>query len=72
MMQGNPSKALEYFNERIIPANYQYFSYFKALALKATQKNKEASEIFEFISNYNFLSWEVGLTRNLAKKELDS
>ena len=72
MMQGNPIKALEYFNERIIPANYQYFSYFKALALKATQKNKEASEIFEFISNYNFLSWEVGLTRNLAKKELDS
>jgi len=72
VMQGNPSKALEYFDDRIDPGNYQYYSYFKALALKATQKEEEAKEIFEFIANYNFLSWEVGLTRNLAQKELDS
>ena len=72
MMQGNPSKALEFFNDRISPANYQYYSYFKALALKATQRTDEADEIFKFIANYNFLSWEVGLTRNLAKKELAS
>ena len=72
VMQGNPSKALEYFDDRIDPGNYQYYSYFKALALKATQKEEEAKAIFEFIANYNFLSWEVGLTRNLAQKELDS
>ena len=72
VMQGNPTKALEYFDDRIDPGNYQYYSYFKALALKATQKEEEAREIFEFIANYNFLSWEVGLTRNLAQKELDS
>ena len=72
VMQGNPTKALEYFDDRIDPGNYQYYSYFKALALKATQKEEEAKEIFEFIANYNFLSWEVGLTRNLAQKELDS
>tara|TARA_Y100000590_G_scaffold421891_1_gene526043 strand:- start:2146 stop:3648 length:1503 start_codon:yes stop_codon:yes gene_type:complete len=72
VMQGNPKKALEYFDERIDPGNYQYYSYFKALALKAAQKEEEADEIFEYIANYNFLSWEVGLTRNLAQKELDS
>ena len=54
VMQGNPKKALEYFNDRITPTNYQYYSYFKALALKATQKEEEANDIFEFIANYNF------------------
>ena len=72
VMEGNPSKALEYFNERIAPSNYQYYSYFKALALKATQNEKEANEIFEFIANYNFLTWEAGLTRELSKKALQS
>tara|TARA_B100000029_G_C16901068_1_gene714080 strand:- start:49 stop:543 length:495 start_codon:yes stop_codon:yes gene_type:complete len=72
VMEGNPSKALEYFNDRIAPSNYQYYSYFKALALKATQNEKEAKEIFEFIANYNFASWEPALTRELSKKELDS
>ena len=72
VMEGNPSKALEFFNERISPANYQYYSYFKALALKATQNKEKADEIFEFIANYNFASWEVGLTRELAKKALES
>tara|TARA_Y100000996_G_scaffold348708_1_gene287329 strand:- start:804 stop:2309 length:1506 start_codon:yes stop_codon:yes gene_type:complete len=72
VMEGNPSKALEFFNDRISPANYQYYSYFKALALKATQNKKEADDIFKFIANYNFASWEVGLTRELAKKALES
>ena len=72
VMQGNPKKALEFFDDRIEPANYQYYSYFKALALKADQREAEANEIFEFIANFNFLSWEAGLTRNLAQKELDS
>ncbi len=72
VMEGNPTKALEFFNERISPSNYQYYSYFKALALKATQNKKEANDIFKFIANYNFASWEVGLTRELAKKELES
>jgi hypothetical protein len=51
VMEGNPSKALEFFNERISPANYQYYSYFKALALKATQNKKEANEIFLATNN---------------------
>ena len=72
VMEGNPSKALEYFNDRISPSNYQYYSYFKGLALKASQQKDDANEIFEFISNYNFASWEVGLTRELAKKALES
>tara|TARA_B100001559_G_scaffold160534_1_gene134715 strand:+ start:342 stop:1847 length:1506 start_codon:yes stop_codon:yes gene_type:complete len=72
VMEGNPLKALEFFNERIDPSNYQYYGYFKALALKATQKEKEANEIFKFISNYNFLTWEAGLTRELSKKALES
>ena len=72
VMEGNPDKALEFFNERIAPANYQYYSYFKALALKATQNKKDADDIFNFIANYNFASWEVGLTRELAKKALES
>ena len=72
VMEGNPSKALEFFNDRISPANYQYYSYFKALALKATQKKEAADDIFNFIANYNFASWEVGLTRELAKKALES
>jgi tetratricopeptide (TPR) repeat protein len=72
VMEGNPSKAVEYFNERISPANYQYYSYFKGLALKANQQIDEANEIFEFIANYNFLSWEAGLTRELSKKALES
>ena len=44
VMQGNPTKALEYFDDRIDPGNYQYYSYFKALALKATQKEEEAKD----------------------------
>ena len=72
VMEGNPSKALEFFNDRISPSNYQYYSYFKGLALNANQQIDEANEIFEFIANYNFASWEVGLTRELAKKALDS
>jgi len=72
VMQGNPEKALEYFDDRIEPANYQYYSYFKAVALKASGKQDEAKKIFEFIANFNFLSWEAGLTRGLSQKELDS
>jgi hypothetical protein len=40
--------------------------------LKATQDKKAADDIFNFIANYNFASWEVGLTRDLAKKALES
>ena len=72
VMEGNPSKALEYFNDRINPANKQYYSYFKGLALKATQQKDKADEIFRFIANYNFASWEAALTRDLSSKELGS
>ena len=72
VMQGNPEKALEYFNDRITPNNNIYYSYFKALALKAVDRTDEANGIFEYIANYNFLGWDAGLTRNLSISELQS
>ena len=68
----NPEKALEYFGDRITPSNNMYYSYFKALALKASNRTDEANGIFEYIANFNFLGWEPGLTRNLSISELKS
>ena len=72
VMQGNPEKALEYFGDKITPSNNMYYSYFKALALKAANRTDEASGIFEYIANFNFLGWEPGLTRTLSINELKS
>ncbi len=72
VMQGNPEKALDYFGDRITPSNNIYYSYFKALALKAIGRADEANGIFEYIANFNFLGWEPGLTRNLSINELKS
>ena len=65
-------KALDYFGDRITPSNNIYYSYFKALALKAIGRADEANGIFEYIANFNFLGWEPGLTRNLSINELKS
>ncbi len=72
LFTGNVSGSLSFFTENINPENYQYYSYFKALALKAAGKNQEAQEIFTYIANYNFNSWEAAMVRSLAKEQLNS
>ena len=72
LFTGNVSGSLSFFTENINPENYQYYSYFKALALKAAGKNQEAQEIFTYIANYNFNSWEAAMVRSLAKEQLSS
>jgi len=68
---GKIEGSLSYFNENINPENYQYYAYFKGLALKQTGQEKAAREIFDYIANYNFNSWEAALVRSRAKKQLD-
>ena len=72
LFSGDASGSLSYFNENINPENYQYYAYFKGLALKQAGQEKEAMAIFDYISNYNFNSWEAALVRSLAKKQLNS
>ena len=72
LFTGDTPGSLSYFNENINPENYQYYAYFKGLALKQAGQEKEAMAIFDYISNYNFNSWEAALVRSLAKKQLGS
>jgi len=72
LFSGDASGSLSSFNENINPENYQYYAYFKGLALKQAGQEKEAMAIFDYISNYNFNSWEAALVRSLAKKQLNS
>ncbi len=72
LFSGNPSGSLSYFTENINPENYQYYSYFKALSLKAAGKNQEAQEIFSYLANYNFNNWAAAMVRALAREQLSS
>ena len=72
LFSGNASGSLSFFTENINPENYQYYSYFKALALRAAGKEQEAKEIFTYLANYNFNSWEAAMVRSLAKERLNS
>ena len=72
LFSGDVSGSLSYFNENINPENYQYYAYFKGLALKQADQEEEAKAIFDYIANYNFNSWEAALVRALAKKQLES
>ena len=72
LFSGDALGSLSSFNENINPENYQYYAYFKGLALKQAGQEEEAREIFDYISNYNFNSWEAALVRSLAKKQLES
>ena len=72
LFTGDTPGSLSYFNENINPENYQYYAYFKGLALKQAGQEKEAMAIFDYISNYNFNSWEAAIVRSLAKKQLNS
>ena len=56
----------------VYSGNNIYYSYFKAIALKAVDRSDEANGIFEYIANYNFLGCDAGLTRNLSISELQS
>ena len=69
---GDASGALEQFSENINTENYQYYSYFKAVALRAADQEDAAKEIFEQISSYNFNGLGVSLVRTLAGEQLGS
>ena len=58
-------------DDTIETENYQYYSYYKALALKATEQDEEASSIFYDLANYNFNSWGASLVRSLSKDQLE-
>jgi len=72
LFQGDSAGSLSYFNENIDTENYQYYSYFKALALKSAGKDILARDIFNKIANYNFNGLGASLVRSLAKKQLNS
>lgn len=71
LFNGHEEKALEYLDDTIETENYQYYSYYKALALKAVEKNEEASSIFYDLANYNFNGWGASLVRSLSKEQLE-
>ena len=71
LFSGDAQKALEYLDDTIETENYQYYSYYKALALKATEQDEEASSIFYDLANYNFNSWGASLVRSLSKDQLE-
>ena len=72
LFSGDVAGSLPYFNENINPENYQYYGYFKGLALKQAGQEEDARAIFDYIANYNFNSWEAAIVRSLAKKQLGS
>jgi hypothetical protein len=69
---GDARGALDQFSENINTENYQYYSYFKAVALRAAGQEGAAAEIFEQIANYNFNGLGVSLVRTLAAEQLSS
>ena len=72
LFQGDSAGSLSYFNENIDTENYQYYSYFKALALRSAGEDVVARDIFNKIANYNFNGLGASLVRSLAKKQLGS
>ena len=70
LFRGDPNGAIGYFNENINTENYQYYSYFKALALRGSGQEDSATEIFQQLANYNFNSLGSSLVRSKAKKQL--
>ena len=47
-----------------------YFNYFKALALKAAGKEKQAENEFIKVANINFSNWDIAIVRKLANKQI--
>ena len=68
LMEGNFKEALLDF-EKGNPTDI-YYNYFKALALKADGKEKDAEKLLIQIANVNFSDWDIAIVRNLAKKQL--
>ncbi|SVA89528.1 uncharacterized protein METZ01_LOCUS142382 [marine metagenome] len=71
LFRGDPKGAVGYFNENINTENYQYYSYFKALALQGSGQEESATEIFRQLANYNFNGLGISLVRSLAKQRLE-
>ena len=70
LSNGDPAGALQYLDDNIGTENYQYYSYYKALAFKSLGRQEEALSIFEALANYNFNSWGASLVRSLSEKQL--
>jgi len=68
LMEGNYDNATTNFlkgNENNI-----YFNYFKALALRAAGKEKQAENEFIKVANINFSNWDIAIVRRLANKQI--
>ena len=52
------------------PLDDDYYTYFKALALKANGKIEESNSLFEEIASKNFFGIQSALVRNLAISQL--
>ena len=69
LMEGNYDNATINFlkgNENNI-----YFNYFKALALRAAGKEKQAENEFIKVANINFSNWDIAIVRRLANKQIN-
>ena len=69
LMEGNYNNATINFlkgNENNI-----YFNYFKALALRAAGKEKQAENEFIKVANINFSNWDIAIVRRLANKQIN-
>ena len=53
-----------------IPLGSDYYTYFKALALKANGKVEESNALFKEIATNNFFGFQRALVRNLAIAQL--
>ncbi len=68
LMEGNYDGATTNFLKG--NKNNIYFNYFKALALRAAGKEKEAENEFTKVANINFSNWDIAIVRRLANKQL--
>ena len=53
-----------------IPLDSDYYTYFKALALKANGEIEESNALFDEIATNNFFGFQRALVRNLAIAQL--
>ena len=74
---GDPESSIQNFNMTNenngfpgIPLGSDYYTYFKALALKANGKVEESNALFKEIATNNFFGFQRALVRNLAIAQL--
>lgn len=74
---GDPESSIKNFNLTTenngfpgIPLDSDYYTYFKALALKANGETEESNALFDEIATNNFFGFQRALVRNLAIAQL--